>query len=53
MCFNLHECLLFIRLSLVHQRDLSFNMFTTSGGDLKSKDSAEMTDKNSTDLSVK
>ncbi len=32
---------------------LAKNIFTTSGGDLKSKDSAEVTDKNSTDLSVK
>ncbi len=32
---------------------LAKNIFATSGGDLKSKDSAEVTDKNSTDLSVK
>ncbi|MBV7273836.1 DUF2922 domain-containing protein [Clostridiaceae bacterium UIB06] len=29
------------------------NIFTSTGGDLKSKDSAELTDKNSTELSVK
>lgn len=32
---------------------LAKNIFTTSGGDLKSKDSAEITDKNATELSVK
>ncbi|MBV7271457.1 DUF2922 domain-containing protein [Clostridium sp. PL3] len=32
---------------------LAKGIFTTSGGDLKAKDSAEVTDKNSTDLSVK
>lgn len=29
------------------------NIFTSSGGDLKSKDSAEITDKTSTELTVK
>ncbi|WP_411678867.1 DUF2922 domain-containing protein [Clostridium thailandense] len=29
------------------------NIFTSTGGDLKSKDSAELTDKSSTELSVK
>lgn len=29
------------------------NIFTTTGGDLKFKDSAEIVDKNSTELSVK
>lgn len=32
---------------------LAKNIFTTSGGDLKSKDSAELTDKNSSKLEVK
>lgn len=32
---------------------LTKNIFTTSGGDLKAIDSAEVIDKNSTDLSVK
>ncbi|WP_411680001.1 DUF2922 domain-containing protein [Clostridium thailandense] len=32
---------------------LAKNIFTTSGGDLKSKDSAELTDKSSSKLEVK
>jgi hypothetical protein len=32
---------------------LEKNLFTTTGGDLKVKDSAEIDDKNSTELSVK
>jgi hypothetical protein len=50
---NVREDVTEAEVSIAMDVIIAKNIFATTGGDLKYKDSAELTDKNSTELSVK
>ncbi|WML32630.1 DUF2922 domain-containing protein [Clostridium sp. OS1-26] len=50
---NVKEDITAVEVSAAMDVIIAKNIFASTGGDLKFKDSAELTDKNSTELSVK